>query len=395
MKYFIQSLLVAILMLHNISFVPSANAQSMDFADIKEEMTIQAESAAAAREKAIQEALEKVVGRFTVDLVGEKKYEASKNLLSIQTAKEAGKFAPVIKADILEQNGNKFKVSVDMKVSPQNLRQMLEKTGILTSQFDSGVVLPFVTFVDQVRAKTHKWWVSEPLNDDTLKSVNRYFNTELRKSLKSLNFYVLDPIDWNFKNSIPQQFQKDYFKKEDYQSMESYFKFPLIIKGQVDIAPSQRVSTSYRIQVKLEAILASQGKVVAESSRQLETESGDLTSILQKNAPKIFSEVSDDLKDQLEGALRKGILESSMIQIAVRGDMTFKNLENFKSTLLKSIGSIRYLSERSIESEKRVFDVDYAGSAPDLTKKIQGLKFQGFTISANGSARTIDITIKN
>lgn len=384
-----------ILALHNISFVQVASAQYSDFADIKEELTIQAETAAAAREKAIQDALEKVVARFTVDLVGEKKYESSKNLLNIQTSKESGKFAPVIKADILDQKGNQFKVLVDMKVSPQNLRQMLEKTGILTSQFDSGVVLSFVTFVDQVRAKTHKWWVSEPLADDTLRSINRYFNTELRRSLKSLNFYVLDPVDWNFKNSLPAQFQKDYFKKEDYQSMESYFKFPLVIKGQVDVAPSQRVSTSYRIQVKLEAILTSQGKVVAESSRQLETESGDLTSVLQKNAPKIFSEASNDLKDQLEGALRKGILESSMIQIAVRGDMSFKNLENFKSTLLKSIGSIRYLSERSIESDKRIFDVDYAGSVPDLTKRIQNLKFQGFNVTTGGSARTIDVTIKN
>jgi len=378
------------LALHNNSF-----AQMSDFADIKEEVSIQAESAAQAREKAIQEALEKVVARFTTDLVGEKKYEASKNLLNIQTAKESGKFAPVIKAEILDQKGNQFKLSVDMKVSPQNLRQMLEKTGILTSQFESGVVLPFITYVDQVRAKTHKWWVSENLNDETLRGVTRSFNGELRKSLKPLNFYVLDPIDWNFKNSLPMQFQKDYFKKEDYQSMESYFKFPLVIKGQVDVAPSQRVSTSYKIQVKLEAILTSQGKVVAESSRQLETEPGDLQSVLQKSAPKIFSEVSNDLKDQLEGALRKGILESSMIQIAVRGDMSFKNLENFKSTLLKSIGSIRYLSERSIESDKRIFDVDYTGSVPDLAKRIQGLKFQGFTVDAGNSARTIDITIKN
>lgn len=388
MKIF--AFVIALLALHNNSF-----AQYSDFADIKEEMMIQAESASAAREKAIQESLEKVVARFTIDLVGEKKYESSKNILSVQTQKESGKFAPVIKAEILEQTGNKFKVSVDMKVSPQNLRQMLEKTGILTSQFDSGVVLPFVTYVDQVRAKTHKWWVSENLNDETLRTINRYFNTELRRSIKSLNFYVLDPIDWNFKNSLPMQFQKDYFKKEDYQSMETYFKFPLSIKGQVDIAPSQRVSTGFRILVKLEAILNSQGKVVAESSRQLETESGDLATILQKNAPKIFSEVSDDLKDQLEGALKKGILESSMIQIAVRGDMSYKNLENFKSTLLKSIGSIRYLSERSIESDKRIFDVDYAGSVPDLAKRIQGLKFQGFAVDASGSTRTIDVTLKD
>lgn len=381
-------------LLHNI-FTVVAHAQFSDFADIKEEFTIQAESASAAREKAIQDSLEKVVARFTVDLVGEKKYEANKNLLNAQTAKEAGKFAPVIKAEIVEQKGSQFKVSVDMKVSPQNLRQMLEKTGILTSQFDSGVVLPFVTFVDQVRAKTHKWWVSESLNDDSLRTVNKYFTIELRKSLKSLNFYVLDPIDWNFKNSMPLQFQKDYFKKEDYQLMESYFKFPLIIKGQVDIASSTRISTSYKITVKLEAILASQGKVVAESSRQLETESGEFTSVLQKNASKIFSEVTDDLKAQLEGALRKGILESSMIQIAVRGDLTFKNLENFKSTLIKSIGSIRYLSERSIESDKRVFDVDYAGSIADLSKRIQALKFQGFNVNTSESSRTIDVTIKD
>jgi hypothetical protein len=393
MKLFILVLLQFAL-LHNIS-TDFAYAQYSDFADINEEITVPAESASAAREKAIQMSLEKVVARFTIDLVGEKKYESNKNLLNVQIAKESGKFAPVIKAEILDQKAGGFKVSVNMKVSPQNLRQMLEKSGILTSQFDSGVVLPFITYVDQVRAKTHKWWVGEALNDDSLRSVNKYFNTELRKSLKSLNFYVLDPIDWNFKNSLPMQFQKDYFKKEDYQSMESYFKFPLVVKGQVDIAPSTRISTGYKISVKLEAILTSQGKTVAESSRQLETEPGDFSTILQKNASKVFSEVTDDLKDQLEGALRKGILESSMIQIAVRGNMSFKNIENFKSTLLKSIGSIRYLSERSIESDKRVFDVDYTGSVPDLAKKIQVLKFQGFNINISDSDRTIDVTIKD
>ncbi len=382
--------ILATILLHNISF-----AQVSDYADIKEEVTVQADSAPQAREKAIQESLEKIVQRFTIDLVGVKKYESSRNLLNAQTAKDSGKFAPVIKTDIIEQAGKKFKVSVDMKISPQNLRQMLEKTGVLTSQFDSGVVLPFVTFVDQVRAKTHKWWVSETLNDDILRSLNRYFITELRSSLKSLNFYVLDPVDWNFKNSLPGQFQKDYFKKEDYQTVDSYFKFPLSVRGQVDVAPSQRVSTSYRIQVKLEVILNAQGKVVAESSRQLETESGDLSGILQKNAPKVFAEVTTDLKDQLEGALRKGILESSMIQLAVRGDMSFKNLESFKSTLLKSIGNIRYLSERSIESDKRVFDVDYTGSVPDLAKRIQSLKFPNFKISTSSSSRLIDVTIKD
>jgi hypothetical protein len=275
-------LLLATLLLHNIS--QSVWAQTTDFADIKEEVVVQAESAPQAREKAIQETLEKVVQRFTIDLVGEKKYESSKNMLNTQIARDSGKFAPVVKSDIVEQTGNKFKVSVDLKISPQNLRQMLEKTGVLTSQFDSGVVLPFVTYVDQVRAKTHKWWVSEPLNDDVIRGLNRNFIAELRSSLKSLNFYVLDPVDWNFKNSLPTQFQKDYFKKEDYQSVDAYYKFPLSVRGQVDIAPSQRVSTSYRLQVKLERLLQ---KVLVSQKQRREISHPYFKRMLQKYLPKL------------------------------------------------------------------------------------------------------------
>jgi hypothetical protein len=84
-----------------------------------------------------------------------------------------------------------------------------------------------------------------------------------------------------------------------------------------------------------------------------------------------------------------------MIQLAVRGDMTYRNIESFKSTLLKSIGNIRYISERSIESDKRIFEVDYTGSVPDLARRIQSLKFQGFKISTSSSSRTIDVTIKD
>src|SRR5690606_37307268 len=210
-----------------------------------------------------------------------------------------------------------------------------------------------------------------------------------------LHFYVIDPVEWNFKSSLPTHFQKDYHKKEDYQFLESYFKFPLVIKGQIDIAQSKKISTAYRLNIKLQAVFSSQGKVVAESSREVELDSGELGSVMSTGAGKAFTEVTSDLQSQLEGALRKGIMESSMIHLTVRGDMAYKNLEGFKSTLMKSIGSIRYLSERSIESDRRVYDVDYAGSVTDLSKRIGGLKYPGFKVDASASSRTVNVTIKD
>ncbi len=393
MKFF--TLVVTAFLLHNFSFLPQAYSQYSEFADIDEEIQLTADTPSQAREKSVQLAIEKVVERFAIDLIGEKDFKAKKNIINIQAQKDSGKFAPVVKAEVLEQKGKEFKVAVNLKVSPQNLRQMLEKTGVLSSKFDSGVVLPFITVVDQVRAKTHKWWVNEDLNDSVIRELNKKFNNALRGSLKGLNFYVIDPVDWNFKNSLPGHFQKDYYRKDDYQFLESYFKFPLVIRGQIDIATSKKVSTAYRINIKLQGIFSSQGTVVAESSREVELDSGELASVLSQGADKIFAEVADDLKSQLEGAMRKGIMESSMIQLAVRGNMSYKNLEGFKSTLLKSIGSIRYLSERSIESHRRIYDVDYAGNISDLSKRIERLKYPGFKVDASASSRTIDVTIKD
>lgn len=392
MKFFV--FILTAFLLHNYSF-QNAFAQSSEFADIDEQIEITADSPSQAREKSVQAAIENVVARFAVDLIGDKEFAAKKNLINLQAQKDSGKFAPVVKAEILETKGKQYKVAVNLKVSPQSLRQMLEKTGVLSSKFDSGVALPFVAVIDQVRAKTHKWWVNENLNDPIIRDVNKKFIAALRQSLRELNFYVVDPVEWNFKNSLPSHFQKDYYKKDDYQFLESYFKFPLVIKGQIDIAQSKKVSTAYRLNVKLQGIFSSQGKVVAESSREVDLDSGELGTVISKGADKVFAEVTSDLQSQLEGAMRKGIMESSMIQIAVRGDMTYKNLEGFKSTLLKSIGSIRYLSERSIESDRRVYDVDYSGNVTDLSKRIEGLKYPGFKVNSSVSTRTIDVTIKD
>jgi hypothetical protein len=190
--------------------------------------------------------------------------------------------------------------------------------------------------------------------------------------------------------------QKDYFRKEDYQFIDSYFKFPMVIRGQVEIAPSARVSSSYKFQVKLEAILNAQGKLIAEASRLVETDPGEMQNMVQKNAGPLFVEVSNDLREQIESALKKGILESSMINLTVRGSLNFKNLEMFKSTILKSIGSVRNLTERFIESDKRIYEVDYTGNVQDLAKKIEGLKYTGLKVDAQDvSSKNIDIKLSN
>src|SRR5690606_15055740 len=142
MKFFI--LVISIFLLHNFSTLSVAQAQYSEFADIDEEIKLTADTPSQARERSVQMAIEKVVARFAVDLIGEKDFAAKKNLINVQAQKDSGKFAPVVKAEVLEQKGKEFKVAVNLKVSPQNLRQMLEKTGVLSSKFDSGVVLPFV-----------------------------------------------------------------------------------------------------------------------------------------------------------------------------------------------------------------------------------------------------------
>lgn len=375
-------------MLHNISF-----AQGLNLLDVREEVVVQAESSSDAQEKAQQDVLEKYVQKFAVDLIGEKKAEQNKIAIRQFALKDSGKFAPVVKSQVKAQGGQ-FSVDVNMKISAQNLRQLFEKAGFLSSNVESGVTIPFIAIVDQIRTKTFKWWISDGQADDVARELNRSLVAELQKSFRGMNFFVMDALEWDFKSSLPARLQKDYFRKDDYVYLENYFKFPMAIKGQVDLMPSTKSPNIYKLQVKLEVILAGQGKVIAESSRTVETEPGDLKSALSK-AP-IFKELSEDLADQMSAALRKGLFESSMIQLRLTGNLNYKNTENFKSTLLKSLGGLRYFSERSIDSGQRIYELDYSGSSEELAKKIQALKFTGFNVETRDvSAQKLHMSIQN
>lgn len=386
-----KSILIALTLLHNISF-----AQTSDFVDMSEETTVSAESPSQASDLGDQKILEEIVRRYTVDLIGEKKYEENINIIRARVIKESGKFVPLMKPNVESLGNGQYKVSVILKVSPTNLRQLLEKTGILASQYNTGVVLPFITFVDEIRAKIYKWWVGDTLSDDFINSLNNKLFLNLQNHFKEINYYLMNPVQWDFKKSLPPSLEKDYFRKGDYQFVESYFDFPMVIRGQVLVSPSSRVSSGVKFQVKLEVILNSQAKTIAEATRSLELDSNDMQSAVLKNADKLFSDVGSDLREQIESALKKGILESSVMNITLRGDLNFKNLENFKSTVLKSIGSIRSLTERYVESDKRVFEIDYTGNIQALAKKIEALKYQGIKVTTQDvSSKNIDVKISN
>ncbi len=367
-----KSILIALTLLHNISF-----AQTSDYVDMSEETTVSAESPSQASDLGDQKILEEIVRRYTVDLIGEKKYEENINIIRARVIKESGKFVPLMKPNVESLGNGQYKVSVILKVSPTNLRQLLEKTGILASQYNTGVVLPFITFVDEIRAKIYKWWVGDTLSDDFINSLNNKLFLNLQNHFKEINYYLMNPVQWDFKKSLPPTLEKDYFRKGDYQFIESYFDFPMVIRGQV-------------------LILNSQAKTIAEATRSLELDSNDMQSAVLKNADKLFSDVGSDLREQIESALKKGILESSVMNITLRGDLNFKNLENFKSTVLKSIGSIRSLTERYVESDKRVFEIDYTGNIQALAKKIEALKYQGIKVTTQDvSSKNIDVKISN
>lgn len=386
-------LLASLFLLHNIFSVQNVFAQEL--ADIKEEVVVDAETVSSARDMAVQQVVSQVVEKFGLELLGEQRYTQNKAKIQNVIVREVGKFAPLQKADLLTQN-SPYKVAVTLKVSPQNLRQLFERTGFLTSKFDSGQVMTFITVLDSVRARALKWWISDNQDDDFLIKLNGSLHKEIGSSLKNLNFQVIDPVEWGFKGSLSQQFQKDYFRKDDFLNFENTYKIPLVVRGQVEVVPSSKVSNAFRIQVRLAAVLTSQGTIVAETSRSVETESGDVNQVVAKNMDKVFKETSQDLGDQLSSALQRGLLESSMLQLSLLGDLSYFNIENFRSTLLKNIGNIRYLSERSIESNKRIFDVDYAGTADELAKRIETLKFQGFRVQSSGvSTKSLELRIKN
>lgn len=347
------------------------------------------ETSPQAAKKDIQDqAAQKVSEEVIKELIGEAKFLKNKTLIQNKVIKNSPRYFPFMKPSEITQEGEEFKMSVELKVSLRDLKQMLQDNSLLNENEAIPVVLPVITWTDRVQGKSYRWWLpTDKVQQGFLIKEGRLLEEALRTSFQKNNFFVIKPTESGLGAQVPVDFQNEKITTgEDAQFFAQYFNAPVLIDGQVQIQKGERAN-SYRIEIRMTALQVSNSRAIADVSRRFDTEAGSIESAVDKKLRQVVEAASNDLGTQVLEAWQRGSLGTSVIRLTIQGKHNLPTLEAVKEKIRSQITQVKNIRERLIGSDVVSFEVDTAASAADLMTKLEALDVNGMKMSKVSEGR--------
>ncbi len=387
MKHNFFSTLVASSMLifaFEFTTVSLAKAQGVDdeLVSVTSEGTSKSSSQVEAAREIQSKALTGTAREQVIEMIGDKRYAKNKAIVENRIVREATKFIPFVQpGDIQKLPDGSWKMKIDLKVSLGSLRKMVIDTGLLTDADTPVTILPMIGFTDRMKGVSFRWWMGDS-RDDSRKSVvewARIVESGLHKELMQQGFHLQLPLEGTVSNAIPPVFRVDRASSQDLKQLGEYLGISMALRGDVRVKDSKENIGGWQIQVRLEVIPVQGGRTVAEISRTFETDPGPADIAVRKRLEKEIGEMSKDLSTQVLEAWTRGTLAATTIKLAVRGQLSPKQLSDFRTQLGRSMRDIKAMRERLYEPGRVVFEVDYAASPEEFRDRLKSVELPGFT----------------
>lgn len=317
-----------------------------------------------------------------IEIIGDKRYSKNKAIVESRIVREATKFIPFVQpGDIVKLPDGSWKMKVDLRVSVGSLRKMVIDTGLLTDADTPVTILPMIAFTDRVKAVSYRWWMGDT-PDESRKTVSdwaRIFHQGLHKELMHQGFHLQLPLSGTVSNAIPPVFRVDRASSQDLKQLGDYLGISMILRGDVRVKDSKDSVGGWQIQVRLEVLPVSGGRTVAEISRTFETDPGPADIVVKRKMEKEISEMAKDLSTQVLDAWTRGTLAATTLRLAVKGNLTPKQLGEFRTQFTKALHDVKAMRERLFEPGRVVFEIDYAASPEDFREHLKAIAMPGFS----------------
>lgn len=348
------------------------------------DLTIEGVSQAEDKNSARQEIFDKVIGEASLnyirDLIGAQKLEKNRILIQNKVLKNSNKYVLFIKGTPLPSDGSGTKLNVSLKLSLKNLESLLLEEGLLYKTEGPPRVLPFVTFIDRTHSQTFTWWQDRAMFSSILTDVAAMFFRKLKESLSKSGFYCMDPMKAPVAQGWPPFLRLESMGFEESQIAAELMSAQMVIRGQLIIDTSKVRNDAYRLDWKLTALQAGNGRVIGEVIRTYETESGSFNHVVTKKVSEVTEKMAADLSTQLSEAWKSGTFGANLIRLSVRGPIDYQQLQTLKKSIQEQVKEVRTLKERLFEPGRIVFEIDATTNAQGLVQAFQGKKFAQFKV---------------
>jgi hypothetical protein len=371
---------------------PVALAQSSDEATA---LNVEGVSKAATSFEAAKEIQARVISETArtqvIEVIGEKRYQKSRQLVESRIVREAARFIPFVNAGSpVKLPDGSWKMSVELKILQSSLRKMVIDAGLLNDAEGPASVLPMITFTNRMKGVSSHWWMGEE-HDDAHKFLlerSRAFHDVLFKEMNRQGFYLLrpqgltvSPLPESLRIEKPESIRSGQVGgSASLKSIGAFFQTPMILRGDVKIRESSELTGAYSLSVRLQVFQAANGRSIAEVTRSFETDSGSMETVVRNKLNSDSPDLAKDLAIQVLEAWQRGTLNTNIMRVAVRGSLNPKQLADFKTNFMKLVRDVKSLKERLFEPGQIVFEADLAGSVSDIVGRLSDFDAGGVKV---------------
>ncbi|MBO9667904.1 MAG: hypothetical protein J7501_13965 [Bdellovibrio sp.] len=360
-----------VLLFSSSLFAQQAELLERNFAGVSKETTPQA-----AKSDIQNQASQKISEEVIRDLIGEERFNKNKALINSKIIRNSARYIPFQKPSPITQEGEEFKMSVSVKVSVRDLKQMLQDNSLLNENDTLPVVLPVISWVDRVEGRAYRWWQTGDKNSQGfLIKQGRTLEEALRSSFQKNNFFVIKPLEAGLGSNVPSGFQNEKIAGEDAQFFAQYFNAPVMIDGQVLMNKADK-GNGYRIEIRMTAIQVSNQRPIADVSRRYDIE-GSFEGAVDKKIREVSEAVANDLASQVFEAWQRGSLGTSVVRVTITGKHNLPSMEALKERIRSQLTQVKNIRERLVSSDSVSFEVDTAASSTELAGKLETLDVNG------------------
>ena len=356
-------------------------ALARDLTDVTLEIVTE-KTGAEAKQDAFDRATEQATLKLTEELLGPERAAKVWPSLRPKLLKNSTHYVLFIKgtAPVPSDDGATNRVSVSMRLSPDNLESLLREDGVMSS--GAVRVLPLVE-IDETRSH-YMWWADLGSEDkaSVRQEIFKQFYSHLATRFKAKNIYVLDPTNASFRMSIPPAYRSENLRREDQVSMALYLKADVVLSGRI-LAGRPRDGAESKLEYDLQMWQAKSGRSLAEVQRS-EGLSSETPKVILGMVEQTSGKALDELAGRLGEALSSGNLNLNMVTLSVAGAMSYRQQAEFKR-LLGQLREVRVLKERLFEPTKVIFEIETPVTGEELGKAVQKAHFPLYTIQVQGA----------
>jgi len=326
-----------------------------------------------ARKILLEKATEKVALDITKEVIGEAKYSRNLPLIQSHIVKAASQFVPVAKPGDLQPNGEGFKMSVAMKVNPDELQRLLLENGLFYESDFTPFVLPMISIQDRRHQTQWSWW-KDNLRDATPFNLRaaQELETQLHNSLWKTNFLMQRPILYRW---------GDLALGPEYMAWTRWGGAAIVVEGEVVWGNGSLRADANELTVHLIAQQSKNNRAMGEVSRSYDLGTASTDEMAQTKLKEILPVVAADLGQQILDAWQKGSLGSELYRLVIEGTLRPTEMEQAKESL-RRVHDFKMVRERLISASEVAFEIDTSLPPDELLRKHPKISVGGHHLRA-------------